>query len=73
MVRREPPTECQPDKAEAVEGAPARSGASAPMERFKSLTKGLLGVSPAKLKAEQARYEAERPAKRKGKAKAGPA
>lgn len=59
MVKPKPPAECQPDKAEAEGSAPAKPGAS-PMDRFKSLAKGIVSVPPDKVREAQAEYEAER-------------
>jgi hypothetical protein len=55
MARKPPHTENH-DKAEAS----ADPKAATPMDRFKDLTRGLLNVSPAQLKAEQRRYVASR-------------
>lgn len=51
MAKKLPPTECE-DK----EGASGDPKAETPMERFKSLTRGLLNVSRLQLREEQRRY-----------------
>ena len=53
MSHREPPSE-SPDKAEE------NGDAKPSMNRFKGLTKGLLGVSREDLAEAQRRYEGER-------------
>ncbi len=65
MTERKPPTECPDDKAEAAGSAPASREEGAPMKRFKALTKQLLGVNSAQLKAEQEKYEAQKPKRRR--------
>jgi hypothetical protein len=58
MAKKPPPAECE-DKAEAS-GDPKPE---TPMERFKSLTRGLLNVSPDQLQEEQRRYRDSRSGK----------
>lgn len=57
-MANKPPTD--PPSGKDVEGSDPDPSGSSPMERFKSLTKGLLNVPPEKVKEAQAEYEAER-------------
>ena len=61
MAKKPPPSECE-DKAEAS-GDPKQE---TPMERFKSLTRGLLDVSRDQLQEEQRRYRDSRSTKAGG-------
>lgn len=62
MAKKPPPVECE-DKAEAS-GDPKQE---TPMERFKSLTRGLLKVSRKQLDKERERYTSSRSASKRGK------
>lgn len=60
MTERKPPTECRPDKVAGKGSATGIASGASPMDRFRGLAKGILGVSPEKVKAEQERYENEK-------------
>lgn len=57
-MAKKPPHSESPAKVEASDDPRAET----PMDRFRDLTRGLLNVSPAQLKAEQRRYVASRSA-----------